>query len=75
MAQDERIAKLETKVENLETQFAEALKELKMLNENMIRQKGFIGGLLFVGSALGLFFSSYLSDIVKTLLRKIGVSL
>lgn len=49
---DERIAVLETKVTTLEAQNSSILTKLDGISAQLSRQKGFIGGMLFVISCV-----------------------
>lgn len=49
----ERLAVLETKVEEMQDQVPQILDELKSLRETMTKYKGFLGGIMFTLSAVG----------------------
>ncbi len=55
MEENERIAVLETKVDTHSTSLKEILKKLDHLEETMTKYKGFLGGIMFVGSCLWAF--------------------
>lgn len=49
---EERLAVLETKVQSLENQNSEVLKQLTEIKDSLSKYKGFIGGVVFLGSCL-----------------------
>lgn len=53
----ERVVVLENEVSNLKEDLKEILKTVKEIDEQMTRYKGFLGGITFVVSAIGVFWS------------------
>jgi predicted nucleic acid-binding Zn-ribbon protein len=47
-----KVASLETAVEDLKTKDERILEELAKINQTLARQKGFLGGVMFVFSCL-----------------------
>lgn len=63
MSDLERVAVVETKLENLEEKHKELLKLMHEVKDEMTRYKGFVGGIAFVVSCLGVaaaFFKDWL---------------
>jgi uncharacterized membrane protein YjjP (DUF1212 family) len=65
MSDLERIAIVETKVENLEDQHKELLKLLHEIKDEMTRYKGFLGGVAFLVSCLVVAVSIFKEWILK----------
>lgn len=61
---DERIAVLEEKVDTLEKQNEKVLAKLDEITSQLSRQKGFIGGAIFIISALGAALG-FIFDFIK----------
>lgn len=53
----ERVVVLETQVATLTEDLKEILKTVKEIDDQMTRYKGFLGGITFVLSAVGVFWS------------------
>lgn len=53
----ERIVVLETEVKTLKEDLHEILLNVKEMNEQMTKYKGFLGGIAFVFSAVGVFWT------------------
>lgn len=62
---DERIAVLETQVEDLGGKLGHALEKLDILIENMNRTKGFWAGAVAAGTALGAVLSYVVSHVFQ----------
>ena len=65
--QVERIAILETKVDDLEDNHAELLKLMHEIKDEMTRYKGFLGGVAFIASGIGIFLTLFKDWIIKHL--------
>lgn len=65
MSDNERIAILETKVTTLEDNHAEMLKIMHEIKDEMTRYKGFLGGIAFLVSCLGIAFTLFKEWIMK----------
>lgn len=63
----ERIAILETKVDDLEDNHAELLKLMHEIKDEMTRYKGFLGGVAFIASGVGIFLTLFKDWIIKHL--------
>lgn len=63
----ERTAVLETKVTALEDNHAEMLKIMHEIKDEMTRYKGFLGGIAFLISALGVALTVFKEWIIKHL--------
>lgn len=63
----ERIAILETKVDDLEDNHAELLKLMHEIKDEMTRYKGFLGGVAFIASGIGIFLTLFKDWIIKHL--------
>lgn len=63
----ERIAVIETKVEDLEENHAELLKLMHEIKDEMTRYKGFLGGVAFIASGVGIFLTLFKDWIIKHL--------
>lgn len=63
----ERTAVLETKVTALEDNHAEMLKIMHEIRDEMTRYKGFLGGIAFLISALGVALTVFKEWIIKHL--------
>lgn len=63
----ERIAVIETKVEDLEENHAELLKLMHEIKDEMTRYKGFLGGVAFIASGIGIFLTLFKDWIIKHL--------
>lgn len=64
---NERIAVLEAEVEILKDSHKELLKCMHDIRDEMIRYKGFLGALAFIGSGIGIFLTLFKDWIVKHL--------
>ena len=67
MSDLERVAVVETKVETLENQHKELLKLLHEIKDEMTRYKGFVGGIAFLVSCLGVAAAFFKDWIIKHL--------
>lgn len=67
MSDLERVAVVETKVENLEDQHKELLKLLHEIKDEMTKYKGFVGGIAFLVSCLGVAAAFFKDWIIKHL--------
>lgn len=67
MSDLERVAVVETKVENLESQHKELLKLMHEIKDEMTRYKGFVGGIAFLVSCLGVAAAFFKDWIIKHL--------
>lgn len=65
--QFERMAVLETKVEDLEQNHKELLKLMHEVKDEMTRYKGFLGGVAFIASGIGIFLTLFKDWIIKHL--------
>lgn len=63
----ERIAVIETKVEDLEQNHKELLKLMHEVKDEMTRYKGFLGGVAFIASGVGIFLTLFKDWIIKHL--------
>lgn len=63
----ERLAILETKVDDLEDNNKELLKLLHEVKDEMTRYKGFLGGVAFIASGIGIFLTLFKDWIIKHL--------
>jgi hypothetical protein len=64
---NERIAIIETKVEDLEANHKELLKLMHEIKDEMTRYKGFLGGVAFIASGIGIFLTLFKDWIFKHL--------
>jgi len=55
----ERIAVVESKVENLEDSHKELLKLMHEVKDEMTKYKGFLGGIAFLASGVGIFLTVF----------------
>ena len=65
MSDLERIAIVETKVDSLEDNHKELLKLMHEIKDEMTRYKGFLGGIAFLVSCLGIAFTLFKEWILK----------
>jgi hypothetical protein len=63
----ERIAVLETKVNNLQDNHEEMLKLMHYIKDEMTRYKGFLGGIAFIASGIGIFLTLFKDWLIKHL--------
>ena len=63
----ERLAVIETKVEDLEENHKELLKLMHEVKDEMTRYKGFLGGVAFIASGIGIFLTLFKDWIIKHL--------
>jgi hypothetical protein len=63
--QIERMAVLETKVDTLEDNHKELLKLMHEIKDEMTKYKGFLGGLAFLASGIGIFLTVFKDWILK----------
>jgi hypothetical protein len=63
----ERIAILETKVNNLQDNHDEMLKLMHDIKDEMTRYKGFLGGIAFIASGIGIFLTLFKDSLLKHL--------
>lgn len=63
----ERVAVLETKVDDLEANHKELLKLMHEVKDEMTRYKGFLGGVAFIASGIGIFLTLFKDWIIKHL--------
>jgi hypothetical protein len=63
----ERLAVIETKVEDLEENHAEMLRLMHDIKDEMTRYKGFLGGVAFIASGIGIFLTLFKDWILKHL--------
>jgi hypothetical protein len=61
----ERLAIIETKVEDLEDNHKELLKLMHEIKDEMTRYKGFLGGIAFLASGVGIFLTLFKDWIFK----------
>lgn len=61
----ERIAVLEAEVETLKTSQREILDCMHSIKDEMTRYKGFLGGVAFIASGVGIFFTLFKEWIFK----------
>ena len=64
---NERLAVIETKVEDLEANHKELLKLMHEVKDEMTRYKGFLGGVAFIASGIGIFLTLFKDWLVKHL--------
>lgn len=57
--QVERIAVIESKVETLEDNHKELLRLMHEVKDEMTRYKGFLGGIAFLASGVGIFLTVF----------------
>ena len=55
----ERLAIMEAKVEDLEDNHKELLKLMHEIKDEMTRYKGFLGGIAFLASGVGIFLTLF----------------
>jgi len=63
----ERIAVLETKVDDLQDNHEELLKLMHEIKDEMTRYKGFLGGIAFIASGIGIFLTLFKDWLLKHL--------
>jgi hypothetical protein len=63
----ERIAILETKVNSLQENHEEMLKIMHDIKDEMTRYKGFLGGIAFIASGIGIFLTLFKDWLLKHL--------
>jgi hypothetical protein len=63
--QVERIAVLEAEVETLKSSQKEILECMHSIRDEMTRYKGFLGGVAFIASGVGIFFTLFKEWIFK----------
>jgi hypothetical protein len=63
--QIERMAVLENKVDTLEDNHKELLKLMHEIKDEMTKYKGFLGGLAFLASGIGIFLTVFKDWILK----------
>ena len=63
----ERLAVLETKVDDLEDNHKELLRLMHEVKDEMTRYKGFLGGVAFIASGVGIFLTVFKDWIIKHL--------
>lgn len=63
----ERFAVIETKVADLEDNHEELLKLMHEIKDEMTRYKGFLGGVAFIASGIGIFLTLFKDWIFKHL--------
>jgi hypothetical protein len=61
----ERIIVIETKVEDLEENHKELLKLMHEIKDEMTRYKGFLGGIAFLASGVGIFLTIFKDWLLK----------
>ena len=61
----ERLIVIETKVEELEDNHKELLKLMHEIKDEMTRYKGFLGGIAFLASGVGIFLTLFKDWIFK----------
>jgi hypothetical protein len=64
---NERLAIIENKVEDLEANHKELLKLMHEIKDEMTRYKGFLGGVAFIASGIGIFLTLFKDWIIKHL--------
>ena len=64
---NERLAIIETKVEDLEDNHKELLRLMHEVKDEMTRYKGFLGGVAFIASGIGIFLTLFKDWIIKHL--------
>ena len=65
MTPDERIAVLENEVKSLRTDQKEILDCIHAVRDEMLRYKGFLGGVAFLASGIGIFLTVFKDWILK----------
>lgn len=63
----ERLAVIETKVEDLEQNHKELLILMHEIKDEMTKYKGFLGGVAFIASGIGIFLTLFKDWIIKHL--------
>ena len=63
----ERLAVIEAKVEDLENNHRELLKLMHEIKDEMTKYKGFLGGVAFIASGIGIFLTLFKDWIIKHL--------
>jgi hypothetical protein len=63
----ERFIVIENKVEDLEKNHKELLKLMHEIKDEMTRYKGFLGGVAFIASGIGIFLTLFKDWILKHL--------
>jgi len=63
----ERTAVLEVKVQELQDNHDEMLKLMHEIKDEMTRYKGFLGGIAFIASGVGIFLTLFKDWIIKHL--------
>ena len=63
----ERIAVLENKVDDLQDNHEELLKLMHEIKDEMTRYKGFLGGIAFIASGIGIFLTLFKDWLLKHL--------
>ena len=63
----ERIAVLETQVKALQDNHAEMLELMHDIKDEMTRYKGFLGGIAFIASGIGIFLTLFKDWLIKHL--------
>ena len=61
----ERLIIIETKVEDLEDNHKELLRLMHEIKDEMMRYKGFLGGIAFLASGVGIFLTLFKDWIFK----------
>lgn len=61
----ERLIVIETKVEDLEMNHKELLRLMHEIKDEMTRYKGFLGGIAFLASGVGIFLTLFKDWIFK----------
>jgi len=61
----ERLIIIETKVEDLEANHEQMLKLMHEIKDEMTRYKGFLGGIAFLASGVGIFLTLFKDWIFK----------
>ena len=64
---NERIAILETRVNSLQDNHDEMLKLMHDIKDEMTRYKGFLGGIAFIASGIGIFLTLFKDWLIKHL--------
>ena len=67
MSENERLAVVETEIGTLKDNHAEMLKLMHEIKDEMTRYKGFVGGIAFLVSCLGITFGLFKDWIIKHL--------
>lgn len=63
----ERIAVLENKVDDLQDNHEELLKLMHEIKDEMTKYKGFLGGIAFIASGIGIFLTLFKDWLLKHL--------